>query len=299
MSGTAFIGLGMMGQGMARNMLSKGIALRGFDLNAAARTRFANFGGTACVTAALAAQGCDMVFVMVQTAAQARQVLFADGVAAALNPQSVIVLCSTISASDMRRISAEVAAIGHDLLAAPVSGGQVGADAGTLTIMASGPERAMKKALPALQAVAKKVHQLGTDPGLGATYKVVHQLAAGVHLVAAAELMALGVKAGCDPHKLYEIVSSSAGNSWMFGDRAPRMMEADPRATSSVDIFLKDMSLVLQTGEETGVPLPLAQAAFQMLKAAGEMGCGPSDDSTVVRAYEEVTGAVVHKATTE
>ncbi len=294
--GTAFIGLGMMGQGMARNILRAGIALRGFDLFLQSRAKFAESGGVACDTAAEAASGCDLVIVMVQTPAQARQVLFGDGVAAALEPNSTVVLCSTVAPSDVRELAADLVPLGHTMVDAPVSGGQVGADAGTLTIMASGPDAAFARARPALEAASRALHHLGTEVGLGATYKVVHQLAAGVHLVAAAELMALGVKAGCDPQKLYEIVTSSAGNSWMFGDRAPRMMQADPATTSSVDIFIKDVGLVLQTGKDAGVPLPLAAAAHQMLIAAASLGHGPEDDSCVVRAYEALTGKVVHES---
>jgi 3-hydroxyisobutyrate dehydrogenase len=294
MTTAAIIGLGAMGQGMSRNILNAGIALQGFDLFEKARVAFETLGGTACATAAEACDGQDLVLVMVATADQAKAALFESGAAATLAPNAVVVLSSTIAPKDARDIAGQLNEMGHMMIDAPVSGGQVGAEAGTLTIMAAGPDAAFDRAMPLLDAVSKKVYRLGTAAGLGSTYKTVHQLAAGVHLVAAAELMALGTKAGCDAQTLFDIVHGAAGNSWMFADRAPRMMEADPAITSTVDIFRKDVGLVLDLGKDVGVDLPLSAAAFEMLEQAGEMGLGREDDSTVVRVYEAMTGKKVH-----
>lgn len=295
-TGTAFIGLGNMGQGMARNIMASGTVLRGFDLSEAARARFAEAGGEAAGSAAEAAQGCSLVVVMVMNAAQAEAVIFDAGVAEAMAEGGTVLLMSTVAPSDARRFGERLAGLGLKLLDAPVSGGQVGADAGTLTIMASGPEDAFARADDVLQAVAGTVHRLGDAPGMGATYKVVHQLAAGVHIAAAAELLSLGAKAGCDPHKLFEIVMASAGASWMLGNRGPRMLEADPGVTSSVDIFIKDMSLVLQTGKDAEAPVPMAALALQMFTAARSLGHGAADDSMVIRAYEALTGKPAHES---
>ena len=295
MSRAAIIGLGAMGQGMARNILAAGIALKGFDLSQTARARFGQAGGVAAETAAQAAAGCDLLLVMVATAEQAHEALFGSGAAAAaLASDAVVLLCSTVAPASARNIAARLQDMGHQMIDAPVSGGQVGADAGTLTVMASGPEDAFLRADPVLAAVSDTVYRLGSEPGLGATYKVVHQLAAGVHLVAAAELMALGVKAGCEAQTLYEIVSGAAGNSWMFSDRAPRMMQADPEVTSTIDIFIKDVGLVLEAGQDAGAPLPMAEAAFAVLRQASDMGLGACDDSEVVRVYEAQTARPVN-----
>lgn len=296
MTDTAMIGLGMMGQGMARNILAAGIPLRGFDLSQDARARFAAAGGVAAETAAAAAAGCDLLLVMVQTAPQARAALFDSGAAAALAPGAVVVLSSTVAPGDVRALADDLAALGHALVDAPVSGGQVGADNGTLTIMASGAPDAMARAMPLLEAVSKKVWALGDAPGLGATYKVVHQLAAGVHVVVAGELMAMGAAAGCDPRTLLEIVTTSAGASWMLADRGPRMLQPTAVPTSSVDIFIKDLGLVVKTAADCGASVPVAEAALAMMKAAGDMGLGPEDDSSVVRAYEARSGRKVHES---
>ena len=296
MDKTAIIGLGAMGLGMAGNILQAGIALTGYDIAPAARERFAALGGDPSETAAGAASGAGLLLVMVVNADQARTVLFDSGAAHALAPSATVVLSSTIAPFDARDIAARLNALGHHMLDAPVSGGQVGARAGTLTVMASGPDEAFARAGSLLAAVANTVHRLGGEAGIGSTYKVVHQLAAGVHLVAAAEYMALGARAGCDPRKLHEIVSSSAGQSWMADDRVPRMMEDEPSVTSTVDIFVKDLGLVMQAGRDVSAPLPLAAAAHQMLLAASGLGHGKQDDSAVVKAYEALTGKPVSKA---
>jgi L-threonate 2-dehydrogenase len=286
MPGTAILGLGAMGLGLASNIMKAGIELSGYDPSEKARAAFAAIGGKVGESTAGAASGCDLLVLMVVDAAQANEALFRDAAAAALNSGSTVVICSTVAPSQVLAIAEKLTAMGHLLLDAPVSGGQVGARAGTLTVMASGPDAAFARAGAVLDAISGKTYRLGEAPGIGATYKVVHQLAAGVHLVAAAELLALGARAGCDPEKLYEIVSSSSGNSWMFGDRGPRMLQHDAPVTSAVDIFVKDLGLVLQVGQDHRVALPLAAAAHQMMLAASGMGFGKADDSAVIRAYE-------------
>ncbi|MCY4208860.1 MAG: NAD(P)-dependent oxidoreductase [Roseovarius sp.] len=289
MSKKTFIGLGNMGGHMARNIMKAGMALHGFDISKRALDEFAEAGGTAASSAKEAASGADLLMLMVETGDQARAALFSTGVAESLEKGSTVVLCSTISPMDAREIANELEVRGHMMLDAPVSGGQAGAKAGSLTAMVSGPSEARKKAWPILEAISGKIYVLGESAGLGATYKVVHQLAAGVHLVAAAELMSFGEKAGCDPKTLLEIVSASAGRSWMLQDRGPRMLQDDPKATSTVDIFIKDMGLVLETGNDCAVALPMARTARQMLAKARDLGLGASDDSQVVRVYESLT----------
>ncbi|BDU38349.1 L-threonate dehydrogenase [Vibrio nigripulchritudo] len=282
----SLIGLGSMGQGMARNIIGSGIALRGYDVSPDALSRFQSIGGSPCSSVSDAAEYCDLLVLMVVNAAQAEEVLFAQGAAKNMAKNGVVMLCSTVSPSDTRKIAAQLTSYNLVLLDAPVSGGKVGADSGTLTVMASGCEHAFKQADGVLNAISKKVHQLGIDPGMASTYKVVHQLAAGVHLVTAAELIALGAKAGCDVKILFDIVSTSAGNSWMFSDRVPHMLDEDFTPRSMVDIFVKDLDLVLQTGKDLQAALPLSSAAHQMLVAASGMGHGKLDDSAVVKVYE-------------
>ncbi len=159
-------------------------------------------------------------------------------------------------------------------LDAPVSGGAVKARAGEMTVMASGSAAAFGKAAPVLDAVAAKVWNLGEEPGIGATVKVVHQLLAGVHIAVAAEAMALGIRAGADPRQLYDVVTSAAGNSWMFENRMARVLDGDDAPRSAVDIFVKDLGLVADMARGLNFPAPLAATAQQLFTAARGHGAG-------------------------
>lgn len=290
------IGLGSMGQGMAKNILAAGFALKGYDVAPAARAAFAQAGGHAADSIAAVCADAEILLLMVVNARQVREVLFGEGNALSALPKgAVIIVSATVAPTDIRALAADLQPYDVLLVDAPVSGGKAGADAGTLTIMAAGAAAALAKAMPLLEAMAKKVYCLGDTPGIGSTYKMVHQLAAGVHLVAAAELMALGAKAGCDSQTLFDIVSTSAGQSWMFNDRVPRMLAGDYTPRSMVDIFIKDLGLILQEGKALSMPLPLCAAAQQMLLAAAGMGHGRLDDAAVVKVYEAMSGDCVKR----
>ena len=172
----------------------------------------------------------------------------------------------------------------------------MGAEGGRLTIMASGAPAAFAKAEPALAAMAGKVYRLGDEPGIGSTVKAVNQLLAGVHIAAAAEAMAFGVRAGADPRTLFEVISNSAGNSWMFGNRVPHMLDGDYTPRSAVDIFVKDLGLVLDAGRDLRFPLPLAAAAHQLFLMAAAAGLGREDDAAVVKVFERLAGISVEPA---
>jgi L-threonate 2-dehydrogenase len=174
-----------------------------------------------------------------------------------------------------------------------VSGGAAGATSGSLTVMASGPAAAFDKAAAALAAVSGKVYRLGERAGIGSTVKTVNQLLAGVHIAAAAEAMALGTRAGADPRTLYEVISNSAGASWMFTNRVPHMLDGDYAPRSAVEIFVKDLGVVLDSGRELRFPLPLAAAAHQLFLMAAAAGHGRADDAAVVKVYEMLAGLTV------
>jgi 3-hydroxyisobutyrate dehydrogenase len=285
------IGLGAMGMGMARSLLRAGIAVRGYDVRAEAGEALAAVGGSSALSPAAAAEGAELVVVMVVSAAQAEAVLTgADGALSVMAPEGVVILSSTVPAAAARGLAAKVMMAGRLFLDAPVSGGTVGAEAGNLTIMASGPSAAFDKAEAALAAIAKKVYRLGDEPGLGSTVKAVNQLLAGVHIAAAAEAMAFGLRAGADPRTLFEVISSSAGNSWMFGNRVPHMLDGDYTPRSAVEIFVKDLGLVLDAGRELRFPLPQAAAAHQLFLMAAAAGLGREDDAAVVKVFERLAG---------
>jgi L-threonate 2-dehydrogenase len=290
MTTVGFIGLGSMGLPMARNLLARGFTVRGFDLNPAALDALERAGGARGSSAAEAAGGADLLVLMVVSAPQAEAVLFADGGLDALAPDGVVVLMATCPPGAVEAIAARVEEAGRRLLDAPVSGGVVGASAATLTIMAAGPEATFAAARPVLEAFGDKVFHVGLRPGQGATVKTVNQLLCGVHIAVVAEAFALAAKVGLDLRILLDIMSDSSASSWMLRDRGPRMLEAEPEVTSAVDIFVKDLGIVLEAGRESRAALPLAAVAHQMFLAASGRGEGAADDSQVIRTYLAMNG---------
>lgn len=286
-----FIGLGAMGLAMAKVLVQKEFDVVGYDLNPQALAAFAAAEGTAADSAQAAAQKADVLYLMVVNAVQAQDVLFGAGQAVPALPEgAVVIVGSTVMPADARAIAARLTAAGFAMIDAPVSGGVVRASNGTLTIMASGPASAFEKAGPALAAVSANLFNLGTEVGQGSTVKVINQLLCGVHIAAAAEAIGLGVKAGVDSGTLFEVISKSAGTSWMFENRVPHMLNDDYSPLSAVDIFVKDLGIVLDTGKDNRFPLPLAAAAHQLFIMASAAGLGREDDAAVVKVYEQMTG---------
>ncbi len=288
----AFIGLGAMGLPMARRLVERQFRVQGFDLNPAALSAHAANGGTASASAAEAAKGAEALILMVVNAAQARAALLTSGALAALDTEALVILMATCSPADAREIAGMVEKAGKRFLDAPVSGGVVGAEAGTLTIMAGGSPANYAAAQPYLSALGDKLYLVGEKPGDGAMVKTINQLLCGVHIAVVAEAFALGEKAGIDPALLLKILGQSAAASWMLNNRGPRMLEPEPAVTSAVDIFVKDLSLVMDAGRTSKVALPLAAQAHQMFLAASGAGHGAADDSQVIRAYRALNGTL-------
>jgi len=280
------IGLGAMGLGMAQSLRRKGFAPRVFDLRREAMQDFAREGGTACASPADAAKGCDVLISVVVNAAQTESVLFGEhGAAATLGKGSVFVMCSTVDPNFSIGLEARLEALGVHYLDAPISGGAARAAKGEITMMTAGKAAAYDRAMPALEAMSAKVYRLGDRAGAGSKVKIVNQLLAGVHIAAAAEAMALGVREGVDPKLIYEVITHSAGNSWMFENRMPHVLAGDYTPLSAVDIFVKDLGLVLDTARASKFPLPLAATAHQMFSMASSAGHGREDDSAVIKIF--------------
>lgn len=284
----AFVGLGSMGLGMAKNLLKHGHMVIGVDPSATAREAFVAAGGSVAESPAAAARQADAVVVAVVNAQQVETVLYGEnGAAAALRKDALVMQCATCPAAFIRKLDERLAASGHPLLDAPMSGGRARAESGELTFMASGSAKAFAAAESILSATSAKVFRLGDKAGIGSLVKTVNQLLAGVHIATAAEAMALAAKAGADTRAVYDVISASAGNSWMFGNRVPHMLDDDYTPLSAVEIFVKDLGLVLDTGHELRLPLPLAAAAHQLFIAAAGAGWGKLDDAAVVKVYEQ------------
>lgn len=285
MTRICFAGLGAMGRPMAANLAKAGHEVRGTDVNPAALDWLKANGGAAFASAKEAASGAEALVLMVVNADQAEAVLFEAGALEALAPNALVILCATCAPARATAIAARVEATQRRFVDAPVSGGVVGAEAGSLTIMAGAPKAIFAAAEPLLKVMGSRLYHVGEKAGDGAMVKTINQLLCGVHIAAAAEALALGERAGLDTSLLLEIYGSSAAGSWMLGNRGPRMLEADPPVNSAVDIFVKDLGIVLDAGHSSRAPLFLAAAAHQLFLAASGMGLGKADDSQVIEAY--------------
>jgi putative dehydrogenase len=288
------IGLGSMGSGMAVSLLRAGFGVTGYDPAPDALDRLVAQGGRAAANPAAAVAGADVVVCVVVNAAQTESVLFGDGgVADAMPPGGVFISCATMDPDVVRKLSARLEETGRHYLDAPISGGAQRAAEGALTILASGPDAAFAKAQPALDAMAAKIYTLGDAPGTGAAFKMINQLLAGAHIAVACEAITFAARQGLDIRKVYEVITASAGNSWMFENRVPHVLDGDYAARSAVDIFVKDLGIVQDMARGAKFPVPMAAAALQLFLMAAGSGMGRDDDASVARVYANLTGTVL------
>jgi 3-hydroxyisobutyrate dehydrogenase len=289
MKKVGLIGLGAMGSGMASSLRRAGFDLYVFDVRADVAHQFCGAGGTACKSIEELGSICDVVVSVVVNAAQTEEVLFGSsmspGLVASLKPQSVFVMCSTVDPNISIAFESRLAEKDILYVDAPISGGAAKAASGEMTMMTSANATAYQLANPILDAMSGTVYRLGDKAGIGSKVKVINQLLAGVHIAAAAEAMALGLREGVDANALYEVITHSAGNSWMFENRMAHVLAANYEPLSAVDIFVKDLGIVLDMARASKFPLPLSSTAHQMFMQASTAGFAKEDDSAVIKIF--------------
>ena len=287
----AVIGLGAMGIGMARSLVRAGLAVTGYDLNPEAMRALVVAGGVGASSPADAAGNADIVVAVVVNASQAQEVLFgADGAAGTMKSGGVIVASPTMTPADAQGLARRAGERGLHYLDAPISGGSGRAESGKLTIMASGTPAAFDAAKPALDAMAETVYRLGDDVGIGSSFKIVNQLLAGVHIAAACDAITFARSLGLDISRVFEVITKSAGNSWMFENRVPHVLAGDYTPRSAVSIFTKDLGIVSDLGRGQKFPLPVTSAALQLFVMTEAAGMGRDDDSSVARLLAGIAG---------
>ncbi|MBE7212567.1 MAG: NAD-binding protein [Gluconacetobacter diazotrophicus] len=287
----AVLGLGSMGLGMATALLRAGFPVRGFDPTAGRAEAFRAAGGETAASPAAAADGAACVVSVVVNAAQTEAVLFGEGgCAGSMAEGGVFVSCATVAPEVARALAARLGREGRRYLDAPMSGGSVRAAEGALTMMLSGTPDAVADARPVLDAMCSTVHVLGNEAGPGSAFKMVNQLLAGVHVAAACEAIAFAAREGLDLRRVYEVISGAAGNSWMFGNRVPHVLDGDYAPYSTVEILIKDLGIILDMARARQFPVPVAGAALQMFLMAGAAGMGKDDDSSVTKVYAKLAG---------
>jgi 3-hydroxyisobutyrate dehydrogenase len=291
MTAVGVIGLGSMGGGVAKSLLAKKFETHVYDVRPETVKALVAQGAKAAATPAALGAACGVVVVLVVNAEQTEKVLFGEqGAASAMKAGAVVVSSATLAPDVAEQLGARLERMGLLMIDAPVSGGAAKAAAGEMTIMASGAPEAFARCEKVLDAIAARVYRLGDRPGPGSKVKLINQLLAGVHIVAACEAMALGMRAGADPKTLYEVISNSAGSSWMFQNRVPHILAGDYTPLSAVNIFVKDLGIVLDTAKKLAFPLPLTAAAHQLYLAAAAQGHGLEDDASVVKVYAALAG---------
>ncbi len=286
----AVFGLGSMGYGMAQSLLRAGHTVHGFDVVPEQVERFRDDGGAGGELADIAVS-LDAVVVVVLNAGQTKDVLFGDnGVVPRLKDGAVIMSCATVPPEFAMDTEARCAAAGIHYLDAPISGGSVKAAEGRLSVMAAGRPEAFAAARPVLDATAETVFDMGDHAGPGSVMKSVNQLLAGVHIATMAEALTFGMQQGLAPDRFLEVISKCAGTSWMLENRAPHIIDGDYTPHSQVDIWLKDLGIVLDIARANKFSAPIAAAALQQYVAASGMGLGREDDAAVAKVYARNSG---------
>ena len=289
-------GLGSMGFGVACSALAAGHHVYGFDVNIASQDRFLAKGGDRAEIAEAGAVS-DVVISVVLNGAQTTDILFGEaGIVPHMRPGSVVISCATVAPDLARELTAKCDAFQVLYLDAPISGGSVKAAEGALTMMASGSADAFAAAQPALDAITQTVYRLGDVAGPGSAMKAVNQLLAGVHIAAMGEALTFGISQGVDAARIVEVISKCAGTSWMFENRAPHVVDGDYTPHSAINIWLKDLGIVLDVAKGSNFSAPLAAAALKQFIAAAGQGLGGEDDAAVAKVYAKNAGLTLPSA---
>lgn len=280
------VGLGAMGFGMGQSLLRAGFRVHGADIDPQAMQRFAAEGGMPVASIGEAARACDIALLVVVNDAQTEAVLFgAEGLSQHLAPGAVVISSATFAPERAITFEKRLGEHGILYLDAPISGGAAKAAAGALSVMASGSPAAFAASRPVLDAIAATVFELGDRAGPGSAMKMVNQLLAGIHVAATAEAMTFGIAQGIAPHRMIEVISRSAGSSFMFENRAPFIADGDYRPHSAIDIFVKDLGIVAATAEREGLSVTLARTALSRFLEAKAAGLGREGDVALAKIY--------------
>ncbi|KAJ0338383.1 hypothetical protein COL154_007830 [Colletotrichum chrysophilum] len=286
-----FIGLGAMGFGMACNLVKKPqYQVQGFDVYPPSAEKFVAQGGSVGSSPREVAKTSDILVCMAANAQQIDDILFnhQTGALETLPEHATVLLCSTVPPTYHEALPDRIAKKGRsDVLVVdgPVSGGTKRAAEGTLTIFAAGTSVALQRADKILRDMSEKLYIIPGGPGAGSKVKMVNQLLVGTHIAAASEAMGLAAKAGLNTREVYNIITNAAGNSWAFENRVPHMLDGDWTPLSALNIFVKDMGIVVSTARTLQFPVPLASTAEQLYIQGAAQGLGLDDDAGLVRVF--------------
>ena len=278
------IGIGSMGMAMALNLHRKGVQICAHDIRPEAMQSARSAGIAVCASPSELAQQTNLIIVVVVNAKQVDEVLFGDqGVTSVPGEGKTVMLCPTIAPEDTLNISERLTNLGFGVIDAPISGGPVRAEAGTMSIMLAGTDQLIAQHQAVLDALSDKIFRLGPRIGDGARYKLVNNLLAGINLIAAAEVIALGTRLGLDQQKLLALMSASSGQSMMLEDRMTRALANDYAPRAHAHILTKDVALGVAMADKAGQETPLAAYALEIFKATLASGYDSLDDAAVLK----------------
>ena len=285
-----FIGLGIMGNGMAANLLRAGFNLTVWNRTPGRMSSLLEMGAKAADNPAGVARQSDIIITCVSDTPDVEEVVLGPGgVIEGARPGSLLIDCSTISPNTTKAIAEKLSERGVHMLDAPVSGGSEGAAKGTLSIMIGGKAAQLERAMPALQAMGRTITHVG-DHGAGQTAKLVNQVLVVVTMQAVAEALLLAQAGGLDLERTLAAVGGGAAGSWMLNNRGPQVIHRDWRPGFTIDLQQKDLRLVLEAADQLGIPLPSTAQVFQNYRALQQAGLGGEGNHALVKALERLAG---------
>jgi 3-hydroxyisobutyrate dehydrogenase len=291
-----FIGLGIMGAGMAHNLLNAGFSLTVWNRTKSKTDAFVEAGARAVESPAEVAQYSDIIVLCVSDTPDVEQVTFGDnGVIHGLQSGALIIDTSTISPAATRGFATKVAEAGGSWLDAPTSGGSEGAVKGTLSIMIGGAEHDFNRALPVLQAIGKTITHVG-DTGKGQATKLVNQVLVVVNMLAASEALVFAQAFDLDLEKTVQAIGGGAAGSWMWSNRGSQVIKRDFRPGFTIDLQQKDLRLALEAADELGVPLATTALVHHFYNGLQRQGLGGDGNHALVKAIEGLSGIIVGEA---
>jgi 2-hydroxymethylglutarate dehydrogenase len=282
-----FIGLGNMGQPMASNLLKARFPVIAYDVRKEPVLELEKLGVKVAENAREVGAESDTVIVMVLGYEQIKEVIFSpDGALNAMKSGTTLIIMSTISPLEASEAGKQAKERGIDILDAPVSGGVIGAEAGTLAIMVGGDAKVFRNNEDILKAMGKNIHHVG-ELGMGEAVKMINQILVMAGIVATTEAMIMAEKLGMNLEALFEIITQSAGDSLVFREWASTIISRDFTPSEKIDIWVKDSGIVMRTAMDLGIPLPAASVAQQLFKIAQNRGLGQLHSASLIKLYEE------------
>ena len=293
MKNISVIGLGSMGFGIAQSLVRSGYNVYGQDKNLIQQKKLIAEGGLDSETPY---GDLDAVIIVVLNEMQTREIIFGtEGIAEKLQKNTLVMVCTTVSPNFAKEMASACENKELLYLDAPISGGSKKSSEGKLSYMISGNKNAYDAAKPILDATSETVFEFGEVVGAGSAMKAVNQMLAGVHIAAMAEAITFGITQGIEPKRFLEVISKCAGSSWMLENRAPHIIDDDYSPKSSVNIWPKDLGIVLDIAKNSNFSAPITSAALQQFIAASGSGLGNEDDAAVAKIYARNAGIELPK----